>query len=130
MIVAEQHKIFAHDLYRQWPIGRQLFREVGLSKEAIENVFEHVRDDCVIRILAPHSRISDYIELINSLPEDNARLEEFILHDVFPDPADGGQPPYHVFLRALESGDFEEVEALGSMRVLARTRGEAGDPVT
>ncbi len=52
-----------------------------------------------------------------------------VIHDVFPDPADGGQPPYHVFLRALDSGSFEEVEALGSMRVLRRTAGEAGDVV-
>jgi MMP 1-O-methyltransferase len=52
-----------------------------------------------------------------------------VIHDVFPDPADGGQPPYHVFLRALESGAFTEVEALGSMRVLRRTAGDAGDAV-
>ena len=52
-----------------------------------------------------------------------------VIHDVFPDPADGGRPPYHVFLRALESGDFTEVEALGSVRVLRRTSGDAGDPV-
>ena len=52
-----------------------------------------------------------------------------VIHDVFPDPADGGQPPYHVFQRALSGGAFEEVEALGSMRVLRRVRGEAGDPV-
>jgi len=52
-----------------------------------------------------------------------------VIHDVFPDPAEGGQPPYHVFLRALESGCFGEVEALGSMRVLRRTAGEAGDVV-
>ncbi|WP_028644439.1 class I SAM-dependent methyltransferase [Nocardioides sp. URHA0020] len=52
-----------------------------------------------------------------------------VIHDVFPDPADGGQPPYHVFLRALGSGAFTEVEALGSMRVLRRTAGDAGDPV-
>ena len=52
-----------------------------------------------------------------------------VIHDVFPDPADGGRPPYDVFRRALDSGDFAEVEALGSMRVLARVRGEAGDPV-
>ncbi|KQW53836.1 hypothetical protein ASC77_01930 [Nocardioides sp. Root1257] len=52
-----------------------------------------------------------------------------VIHDVFPDPADGGQPPYHVFLRALESGAFTEVEALGSMRVLRRTSGDAGDAV-
>jgi predicted O-methyltransferase YrrM len=52
-----------------------------------------------------------------------------VIHDVFPDPADGGQPPYHVFLRALESGAFTEVEALGSMRVLRRTAGDAGESV-
>ena len=50
-----------------------------------------------------------------------------VIHDVFPNPEDGGQPPYHVFLRAMEGGSFEEVEALGSMRVLRRTAGEAGD---
>jgi predicted O-methyltransferase YrrM len=52
-----------------------------------------------------------------------------VIHDVFPDPADGGQPPYHVYLRALASGSFEEVEVVGSMRVLRRQAGEAGDPV-
>jgi MMP 1-O-methyltransferase len=51
------------------------------------------------------------------------------IHDVFADPADGGQAPYHVFHRALESGSFEESEAVGSMRVLRRLRGEAGDAV-
>lgn len=52
-----------------------------------------------------------------------------VIHDVFPDPADGGQPPYHVFQRALEGGSFTEVEALGSMRVLRRVSGAAGEPV-
>lgn len=52
-----------------------------------------------------------------------------VIHDVFPDPADGGRPPYDVYLRALASGSFTDVEALGSMRVLRRTRGDAGDAV-
>ncbi len=52
-----------------------------------------------------------------------------VIHDVFPDPADGGRPPYEVYLRALAGGAFTEVEALGSMRVLERTSGAAGDPV-
>ncbi|WP_433698233.1 class I SAM-dependent methyltransferase [Nocardiopsis sp. CA-288880] len=43
-----------------------------------------------------------------------------VIHDVFPDPADGGRPPHNIYLRALESGRFEEVRALGSMRVLER----------
>ncbi len=51
-----------------------------------------------------------------------------VVHDVFPDPADGGRAPYRIYRRALADG-FEEVRALGSMRVLRRARGEAGDPV-
>lgn len=50
-----------------------------------------------------------------------------VIHDVFPDPADGGRPPYEqIYLRALDSGAFTETEALGSMRVLQRTSGTAG----
>jgi predicted O-methyltransferase YrrM len=52
-----------------------------------------------------------------------------VIHDVFPDPADGGRPPHDVFLRALDGGAFEEVEELGSMRVLRRAHGDAGDAV-
>jgi hypothetical protein len=44
------------------------------------------------------------------------------IHDVFPDPSDGGRPPYEIFCAALESGTFEEVPGLscGSLRVLRR----------
>jgi predicted O-methyltransferase YrrM len=51
------------------------------------------------------------------------------IHDVFPDPADGGRPPYDVYLRALASGAFEEVEAVGSLRVLRRSSGPPGEGV-
>ena len=57
-----------------------------------------------------------------------ARGALLAVHDVFPDPADGGQAPYRVYRRALESG-FEEVDALGSLRLLRRVGGDAGDPV-
>ena len=40
------------------------------------------------------------------------------IHDVFPDRADGGRPPYEIYCRALESGRFEDVSATGSLRVL------------
>ena len=49
-----------------------------------------------------------------------------VVHDVFPDPADGGRPPYEIYLRALGSGEFVEVAALGSLRALRRTSGGAG----
>ncbi|MFJ8015112.1 class I SAM-dependent methyltransferase [Streptomyces sp. NPDC096339] len=43
-----------------------------------------------------------------------------VIHDVFPDPADGGQAPYRIYLRALASGAFEEVSVTDSLRVLRR----------
>lgn len=45
------------------------------------------------------------------------------IHDVFPDPADGGRPPYELYVRVLRSGVFtEELElGQGSLRVLRRT---------
>ncbi len=43
------------------------------------------------------------------------------IHDVFPNPADGGRPPYErIFRPAVDSGSFEEVSAAGSLRVLRR----------
>lgn len=51
------------------------------------------------------------------------------IHDVFADPADGGQAPYRIYLRALASGWFEEDAALsgtGSLRVLRRLDGTDG----
>ncbi len=44
------------------------------------------------------------------------------IHDVFPDPADGGQAPYEqIYLPAIESGRFTETRQVGSLRVLHRT---------
>lgn len=43
-----------------------------------------------------------------------------VIHDVFPDPRDGGRPPYHIYCRALDSGEFSEVSCVGSLRVLQR----------
>jgi len=42
------------------------------------------------------------------------------IHDVFPDPADGGRPPYELWCAALESGEFVEDGECGSLRVLRR----------
>ena len=44
-----------------------------------------------------------------------------LIHDVFPDPADGGRPPFEIYQRAVTSGSFEELDAVGSLRALRRT---------
>ncbi len=43
-----------------------------------------------------------------------------VFHDVFEDPAEGGQAPYEVWKRAVGSGRFEPVSTTGSLRVLRR----------
>ena len=43
-----------------------------------------------------------------------------LIHDVFPDPADGGRPPFEIYNRALDSGAFAEMAATGSLRGLQR----------
>ena len=49
-----------------------------------------------------------------------------IIHDVYPDPRDGGQAPYHIYCRAIESSEFTEVSVTGSLRVLQRRSGGPG----
>ncbi len=57
--------------------------EISLRSEAdkarIESVFEFVRDDCQLHILAPGSRVVDFIKLIMALPEDKSRLGEMLV---------------------------------------------------
>jgi hypothetical protein len=43
------------------------------------------------------------------------------IHDVFPNPEDGGRPPYELYRHALDNDGFREVSATGSLRVLRRT---------
>ena len=42
------------------------------------------------------------------------------IHDVFPDPADGGRPPYELYRRCLASGRWCDESATGSLRILRR----------
>ncbi len=47
------------------------------------------------------------------------------IHDVFPNPADGGRPPYELYCEALSSGMFTEDgnKSCGSLRILCRQTG-------
>ena len=57
--------------------------EIGFKsdadKAAIEGAFEFVREDCVIHILPPKSRIADYVQLIQYLPEEDMRLGDILV---------------------------------------------------
>lgn len=44
------------------------------------------------------------------------------IHDVFADPADGGQAPYRIYRQALGTGAYTELTGRGSLRLLRRDR--------
>lgn len=60
-------------------LGFELSLRSQAEREQIDGAFEFVRDDCAIRILPPHSKVSQYIGLIEELPEDTMRLGEILV---------------------------------------------------
>ncbi|MCZ6619130.1 MAG: class I SAM-dependent methyltransferase [Gammaproteobacteria bacterium] len=42
------------------------------------------------------------------------------IHDIFPDPADGGRAPHEIYLKALDSGLFEALNSTLTLGVLRR----------
>ncbi len=42
------------------------------------------------------------------------------IHDVFPNPADGGRPPYEIYKQALHSGLFVDAVSVKSLRILRK----------
>ena len=42
------------------------------------------------------------------------------IHDVFPNPQDGGRPPFEIFCAAKESNKFVEIEMIESLAILEK----------
>ncbi len=59
-------------------LGFEIDLDSDASRETIAEAFDFVRDDCQIHILAPHSRMEEYLRLIDALPEESARLGEIL----------------------------------------------------
>jgi two-component system chemotaxis sensor kinase CheA len=60
-------------------LGFEIDFRADTSKEKIERVFDFVRDSCLLNILPPYSRVTEYVDLIMSLPEDTMRLGEILV---------------------------------------------------
>ncbi len=60
-------------------LGLELDLCSSASKTQIEEVFEFVRDFCTLRILPPDSALNDYIQLIQELPESDARIGQILV---------------------------------------------------
>jgi len=60
-------------------LGFEIDLRSEAGKETIEGAFEFVREDCLIRILPPNSKIEEFVELIAALPEENDRIGEILV---------------------------------------------------
>lgn len=50
------------------------------------------------------------------------------IHDIFPNPADGGQAPYRIYRMALASGLFTEIPMVRTLGILKRPDGKKMSP--
>ncbi|MDO8207708.1 MAG: chemotaxis protein CheA [Gallionella sp.] len=60
-------------------LGFEISYQSEADKSRIESVFDFVRDDCVVQIWPPHSKLADFISSIEALPEDTMRLGEILI---------------------------------------------------
>jgi len=60
-------------------LGFEITLRSHAAKEQIENVFAFCRDECDLYILPPNSKVSDFLGLIEHLPEENMRLGEILV---------------------------------------------------
>lgn len=60
-------------------LGFEITLRSHATKEQIENVFAFCRDECDLHILPPNSKVADYLNLIEHLPEESMRLGEILV---------------------------------------------------
>lgn len=60
-------------------LGFEINYRTDADKATIEGAFEFVQEDARIRILPPHAKISEYLDLIISMPEEELRLGEILV---------------------------------------------------
>jgi len=110
------------------PFFRRALFGAGLEEYAIAvvgaspNVAEHWQRDsaALVFIDGGHGAEPATADFLGWSPK-VAMGGTLAIHDVFPDPADGGRPPYeNIFLPAVESGRFRLASATGSLRILHR----------
>ena len=117
------------------PVFRATIADAGLEHEVVAvvgrstTVAEHWRTPVALLFIdgghAEEHAQNDYTGFARWVQPGGV----LVIHDVFERPEDGGQAPFHVWERAVGGGAFTPDETVGSMRVLRRTSGAAGEHV-
>ncbi len=95
-------------------LGFEIRFKSDADKARIESVFEFVRDDCELHILAPGSKLADYLKLIAALPENDTRLGELL---VACGAVTARELEETLAVQECEGGRQEEIQPLGEILV-------------
>ncbi len=60
-------------------LGLELDLDTDADRQALEDVFEFVREESQIKFIAPHSKVEEYIDFIREMPEDERFLGEILV---------------------------------------------------
>jgi two-component system chemotaxis sensor kinase CheA len=60
-------------------LGYEVSLHSDADKAAIEGIFDFVREDALIRIIPPRSRITDYLRVIHDLPEEDMKIGQMLV---------------------------------------------------
>ena len=107
--------------------------------EFLKNVILHKKSDYIIPILEESKKAAKrFFEEISLLFIDGGHAKQtalddyyawkdkicsgglLVIHDVFPDPKDGGRPPFEIYSLASESGEFEDLGIYETLGILKR----------
>ena len=107
--------------------------------EFLKNVILHKKNECIIPILEESKKAAKrFFEEISLLFIDGGHAKQtalddyyawkdkicpgglLVIHDVFPDPKDGGRPPFEIYSLASESGEFEDLGIYETLGILKR----------
>lgn len=107
--------------------------------EFLKNVILHKKNEYIIPILDESKKAAKrFFEEISLLFIDGGHAKKtalddyyawkdkicsgglLVIHDVFPDPKDGGRPPFEIYSLASESGEFEDLGIYETLGILKR----------
>ena len=107
--------------------------------EFLKNVILHKKNEYIIPILEESKKAAKrFFEEISLLFIDGGHAKQtalddyyawkdkicsgglLVIHDVIPDPKDGGRPPFEIYSLASESGEFEDLGIYETLGILKR----------
>mgnify|MGYP001446600157 FL=1 len=134
---SEEHQL--GEEYHDGELFDKRLNKFNTLPEFLKNVILHKKNEYIIPILDESKKAAKrFFEEISLLFIDGGHAKQtalddyyawkdkicsgglLVIHDVFPDPKDGGRPPFEIYSLASESGEFEDLGIYETLGILKR----------